>query len=227
VALGRKRGIPVIEDAAESFSSRYRNRISGTFGLAGSFSFQATKTITTGEGGMIVTSDDNLRGRIELFRSHGLLRKRHYWHELPGHNFRLTNMQAAIGCAQLEQIDAILKERHRVYKRYHDCLSKMSGVTLQKFSDSVAPVVWAIALRLDPRIYRQGRDRLMAQMQERNIETRPGFYPPNALSYFECQPLSVSTLLSSEIISLPSFATLTNVEIDYICDSLRTLQGKS
>jgi perosamine synthetase len=227
VALGRERGLPVIEDAAESFLSRFRDRISGTIGLAGSFSFHATKTVTTGEGGMVVTRDEDLRRRVELFRSHGLLRKRHYWHELPGHNFRLTNMQAAMGCAQLEQVDVILEQRRRVYERYRAHLSKMTGVKLQKFSDPVSPVVWAIALRLDPRTYKQGRDRVMAQMQERNIETRPGFYPPDALSYFGCSPLPVSSSLSGEIISLPSFATLTDSEIDYICDTLRILQGQS
>jgi perosamine synthetase len=227
LALSRERNIPVIEDAAESLLSRYRDRISGTIGLAGAFSFHATKTITTGEGGMIVTADDDLRRRIELFRSHGLLRKRHYWHELPGHNFRLTNMQAAMGCAQLEQVDTILDQRRRIYERYCLHLSKMPGVRLQKFANSVSPVVWAVALRLDPKIYRQGRDQVMAQMQEQNIETRPGFYPPNALSYFDCARLPVSSALGGEIISLPSFATLTNAEIDYVCDTLGSLQGRS
>jgi perosamine synthetase len=227
LALGRERGIPVIEDAAESFPSRYRDRMSGTLGLAGSFSFQATKTITTGEGGMIVTSDDDLRQRISLYRSHGLLRKRHYWHELPGHNFRLTNMQAAMGCAQLEMIDTIVEERHRIYRRYRDHLLQMDGVELQKFSNSVSPVVWAIALRLDPKVYEQGRDGLMAQMLERGIETRPGFYPPSALSYFNCEPLPVTDALSAEVVSLPSFATLTDTEIDFICETLRKLQIQS
>jgi perosamine synthetase len=226
LALGRERGIPVIEDAAESFPSRYRDRISGTLGDAGSFSFQATKTITTGEGGMIVTADQALRERIELFRSHGLLRKRHYWHELPGHNFRLTNMQAAMGCAQLEQLDVIIAQRHRIYERYRANLLKMNGVTLQHFSNSVSPVVWAIALRLDPAVYFQGRDRVMAQMMEHRIETRPGFYPPAALQYFDCPTLPVSEILGREIISLPSFPTLTDPEIDHVCETLRMLEGR-
>ena len=225
LALGQDRSIPVIEDAAESFLSRYRGRISGTLGLAGSFSFQATKTITTGEGGMITTLDDALRHRIALFRSHGLLRKRHYWHELPGHNFRLTNLQAAMGCAQLEQLDNIIAQRHRVYQRYRRNLLGMNGITLQQFTPSVSPVVWAIALRLDSEVYTQGRDRVLTQMLERNIETRPGFYPPTALDYFSSPALPVSDGLGRDVISLPSFPTLTDQEIDGICDALRMLPG--
>jgi perosamine synthetase len=227
LALGRENCIPVIEDAAESFLSRYRGRVSGTLGHAGSFSFQATKTITTGEGGMITTSDDALRQRIELFRSHGLLRKRHYWHELPGHNFRLTNLQAAMGCAQLEQLDNIIAQRHRVYERYRQNLVGMNGVTLQHFTPFVSPVVWATALRLDSGVYTQGRDRVLVQMLERKIETRPGFYPPTALEYFSSPALPVSEKLGREVISLPSFPTLTDQEIDSICETLLVLPGRS
>ena len=225
LALGREKRVAVVEDAAEAFPSRYRGRLAGTLSAAGCFSFQATKTITTGEGGMVVTEDAALRQRMELYRSHGLMRKRHYWHELPGHNFRLTNLQAALGCAQLERLDMIVSERRRVYQRYCTNLSKLAGVIPQRFSTDVDPVVWAIAVKLDPEAYPQGRDRVMAQMQDNGIETRPGFYPPRALGYFDCPPLPVSEALASEIISLPSYPTLQNSEIDFICETLRMLSG--
>jgi perosamine synthetase len=222
--LGRKKNIPIIEDVAEAFPSRYRGRIAGTFGAAGCFSFQATKTITTGEGGMVVTADDALRRRMELYRSHGLMRKRHYWHELPGHNFRLTNLQAALGCAQLEKLDAIVFERQRVCERYSTNLENLPGIVPQHFPADVEPVVWAIAVRLDPAIYPQGRDRVMAQMQDLGIETRPGFYPPSALDYFDCPALPISETLAYQIISLPSYPTLDNSKIEIICDTLAKLR---
>lgn len=226
LALADARDIPVIEDAAEAFPSRYKGQLAGTLGTIGTYSFQATKTITTGEGGMVITHDDALQERMALYRSHGLRRKKHYWHELPGLNFRLTNMQAALGCAQLEQLDRIVTERHRVYGIYRECLMKIPGVTLQFFSPDVDPVVWAIAVKLDPVVFPQGRDTVMAQMLEFGIELRPGFYSPAQLEYFECPPLPVCDSLAASIIGLPSFPTLTTAQIHYICHQLASL-GRS
>lgn len=223
MALAGERGIPVIEDAAEAFPSRYRGHLAGTLGTIGTYSFQATKTITTGEGGMVVTHDEALCERMTLYRSHGLRRRKHYWHEVPGLNFRLTNMQAALGCAQLEQLDRIVTERHRVYDIYRDCLARIPGITLQTFLSDVDPVVWAIAVRLDPSAFPQGRDTVMAQMLEAGIELRPGFYSPAQLEYFDCPPLPVCDDLAASIISLPSFPTLTISQIHHICDQLASL----
>jgi perosamine synthetase len=226
IALARTHEIPVIEDVAESFPGRYRGRVAGTFGVMGTFSFQATKTITTGEGGMVLTGDDDLCERMALYRSHGLLRKRHYWHELPGHNFRLTNLQAALGCAQFEQLDAIVAQRRRVNDRYREHLSNMPGITLQKFNEDVDPVVWAVALRLDPQYYPQGRDAVMEQLRTVHIETRPGFYTPSEISFYQCPPLPICEQISRSVISPPSYPTLSNSEIDRICEQLGSLRNK-
>jgi perosamine synthetase len=223
LALARERNVPVVEDAAEAFPSRYRGQVAGTLGLLGCFSFQATKTITTGEGGMLVTDDDALAERIALYRSHGLLRKRHYWHELPGHNFRLTNLQAALGCAQLERLDAIIAERRRVSDRYHERLSSVPGIIPQRFADNVNPTVWAIAVRLNPAVYPQGRDVVMAQMHDANIETRPGFYAPSEIGYFYCRRLPLCEQISRSVICLPGYPTLSDSDIDRICDCLGSL----
>lgn len=226
LSLANARHIPVIEDAAEAFPSRYRGQLAGSLGTIGTYSFQATKTITTGEGGMVVTRDDALYERMVLYRSHGLRRKKHYWHEVPGLNFRLTNMQAALGCAQLEQLDRIVAERHRVYGIYRELLAKIPGITLQTFPHDVAPVVWAVAVKLDPMVFPQGRDTVMAQMLDAGVELRPGFYSPAQLEYFDCPPLPVCDSLASSIVSLPSFPTLTASQIHYICDRLASL-GRS
>jgi perosamine synthetase len=221
--LARGRGIPVIEDVAEAFPSRYRGRLAGTMGTIGTFSFHATKTITTGEGGMVITKDSALHERMALYRSHGLARKRHYWHELPGHNFRLTNLQAALGCAQLERLDAIVAERQRVDARYRKHLADAPGVVLQHFDDAVDPVVWAMAVRLDPAHYRQGRDAVMAQLAAAGIETRPGFYAPSEIGFYDCGSLPGCEDISRSVISPPSYPTLSDAEIDRICDELGRL----
>jgi perosamine synthetase len=147
IALARDRSVAVVEDAAEAFASRYKTRRAGSIGELGTFSFHATKTITTGEGGMVITNSRALRDRLYLFRNHGMLRTR-YWHEIPGYNFRLTNLQAAMGCAQLERIDQISKDRQRVYASYRTFLSNIPGITMQHFSSDVEPVVLGIDVKL-------------------------------------------------------------------------------
>jgi perosamine synthetase len=215
----------VVEDAAESFASRYKGQYAGTFGEIATFSFQATKTITTGEGGMVVTDDKNLFKKMTLFRSHGMLRKTYYWHELPGHNFRLTNLQAALGCAQLQHIDRIINERRRIHQQYKLQLSQRSCLEWQEFHVDVDPVLWAMAVKLDPKAFPQGRDNVMKEMRIMNIETRPGFYTARNFPYFGCKPLVISEEISRHILSLPTFPTLTNEQVEYICNCLLKLKS--
>jgi perosamine synthetase len=218
-------GIEVIEDCAESLFSKYKGKECGTIGKISTFSFQATKTITTGEGGLVVTDSDELNKKMLLYRSHGMDRgKKFYWHELPGHNFRLTNLQAALGVAQLENLDTILSERHRVYKGYLKHLENMDGITLQKIEKDIEPVIWAIALKLNPNNFPQGRDRVIDQLEEKGIETRPGFYASSLLNIYSPHSLPICEDISRNVISLPSFPLLTEEQIKYICDSLTLLQ---
>lgn len=223
--LAKRRGIPVVEDTAEAFASRYGGRVAGTMGAIGTFSFQATKTITTGEGGMVITADERLRDAMALYRSHGMLRKVFYWHELAGHNFRLTNMQAALGVAQLERIDTILAERQRVRGLYESLLDAMDGVTRQQVTAKAEPVVWTVAVKLDPRAYPQGRDAVLAHMGEAGIETRPGFYSPRQMPHiYRCSPLPISEEISRSVISLPTYPTLQHEDIERICATLAGLR---
>lgn len=224
VALARDRSVVVVEDAAEAFASRYKNRRAGSIGELGTFSFHATKTITTGEGGMVVTNSGELRDRLYLFRNHGMLRTR-YWHEIAGYNFRLTNLQAAMGCAQLERIDQISRDRRRVYASYRTYLSNIPGITMQHFSSDVEPVVWAIAVKLDPRAYPQGRDEVIRQLDNAGIETRNGFYAASMLRHiYDCTSLPICEDLSRQVISLPTYCTLRDSEIHFICSELESLR---
>lgn len=224
IALAKERSVVVVEDAAEAFGSRYKGRQAGSMAELGTFSFHATKTITTGEGGMVITNSTELRNRMSLFRNHGMSGTR-YWHEVPGHNFRMTNMQAAMGCAQLERMGEFVSERRRIYDSYRNCLSKISGVIMQHFPPTVEPVVWATAVKLDPRAYPQGRDAVMRQLDEAGIETRNGFYSASALHHiYDCEILPVCEDLSRQVISLPTYCTLQDSEIQFICSALESVR---
>jgi perosamine synthetase len=221
--LGRERGIPVIEDAAEALGSRISGALAGTLGAINTFSFHATKTIATGEGGLVATNDDALAETARLYRSHGLRRERHYWHEVPGHNFRMTNLQAALGCAQLEYIATVTRERQRVFSEYERGLGAIPGVVMQRKTTGTDPLIWAVGVRLNPDVFPQGRDRVSAALAEKGIETRPGFQAPSEMAYFNEKPYPVADELGQWVLSLPTFATLQDGEIEYICRQLSTL----
>lgn len=222
-AIATQYGLYLIEDVAEAAFSRWGGKLAGTFGHVGCFSFQATKTITTGEGGFVVTDDAGLHQRMRLIHSHGMLPGKRYWHEVVGHNFRLTNLQAAVGCAQLEQLDEILAQRHRVHAMYLDRLVGLDGVTLQGFAHAVEPVVWAVAVKIDQTAFKFDRDGIIAELLAAGIETRPGFYAASKMPlyrWFEHDIQRVSEDVAANVICLPSFPDLTDDEINRVCDEL-------
>lgn len=216
--------IDVIEDSAEATFSSRSGRFAGTFGRAGTFSFHATKTITTGEGGMVVTGDDTLAERMRILRDHGMRRDRRYWHDVIGFNFRLTNLQAALGCAQLDQLDRIMDARRAIHTAYAERLAELPEVRLQRFDDTVDPVVWVTVIQLiddrDPERVRERRDAIMAEMAGDGIETRPGFYDLATLPPYDAPVLPVSRHVSASTIALPTYVGLSIDDIERICASL-------
>lgn len=220
IALAHKHELIVVEDAAEAIGSRYKGAMAGTIADVGVYSFHATKTITTGEGGAVICRDPRLVERMKLFRSHGMGAKR-YWHEVAGHNFRLPNMQAAIGCAQLEKMDVIVRERHRVYAKYLEMLQPIEGISLQHYASDVDPVVWAIALKVDEDVFNGGRDGLIKTLLQHGIETRPGFFSADTMPHiYGHQVLPICAELSQHVLSLPSSPVVTDDQIEFICDAL-------
>jgi perosamine synthetase len=222
-AIARERQIYLIEDVAEAAFSKYRGKFAGSFGHLGCFSFQATKTITMGEGGAVVTNDKKLSERMRIMRSHGMRENKRYWHDLVGYNYRLTNLQAALGCAQLENLDNIIAEKARIYRRYLENLSDLPGIEFQHIPKEVESVMWAVAIKMEPHSFKGDRDFLIAELVKRNVETRPGFYPFSVMPLYDAASLPVAELISRNVISLPSYISISDENIDYIGNQLRGL----
>lgn len=223
VKVAKDNGIYLIEDVAEAVFSRYRGKFAGSFGDLSCFSFQATKTITMGEGGAVLTNDEKLSERMNILRNHGMREGKRYWHDVVGYNYRLTNLQAALGCAQLENVDKIIKEKKRVYKKYFENLSDVPGMEFQDISKKVEPVIWAVAIKIDQEYFKGDRDFLIMELLKRNIETRPGFYPFSVMPLYGTQPLPVAESISRNVISLPSYPSLPDETINNICNQLKSL----
>jgi perosamine synthetase len=220
--IAKRHHLAVIEDTAEAAFSMWDGQAAGTFGDIGCFSFQATKTLTMGEGGALTIADEDLAQRARLIRSHGMQGKKRYWHYEIGHNFRLTNYQAALGCAQLEFLDTIIQNKKRVINAYTQALADVAGVRFQVFDALVSPVVWAVAIQLEGDVFgctTKVRDTLL----ERHIETRSGFFTFHDMPQYNGPYLPVSQKLSDTVISLPSYALITDDEIDTVCNNLINL----
>lgn len=226
--LASSHQIPLIEDAAEAFGSCYKGRGAGACGTIGTYSFHATKTITTGEGGMVVTDDPELHRLMQLYRSHGMARDvRYYWHQLAGHNFRLTNFQAAMGCAQFGHFPEIKQVRSLLQQQYQARLHSQDGIRLQRFAEDVDPVLWAMGVALDPRMFSQGRDTVLLQMKDRGIECRPGFYAASQQPLYHAPALPVCEDLARHVVSPPCYVGLKEEEVDHICRTLLSLRTSS
>lgn len=219
--IAKRHDLYVIEDTAEALFSKYNGRFAGSFGDVGCFSFQATKAVAMGEGGAVTIQNPDLVKKANQLKSHGMKEGTRYWHEIVAYNFRLTNIQAALGCAQLEAADRIIKNKKRVFNLYKKELDNTSGFSLQKFDAKVDPVVWAIAVKIDFDVIKTDRYKVTEALKEKGIETRPGFYDCATLPLYGAKNIPVSTKVSNAIISLPSSPDLMDDEIIYICNEFK------
>lgn len=222
--IAARYGLYIIEDTAEASFSKYKGKYAGTFGTIGCYSFQATKTITMGEGGFVITRDKKLYKKMRIIKSHGMRDDKRYWHDMIGYNFRLTNIQAAVGCAQLENIKKIIAMRKRMHGLYYKELKAEPGITMQRFRPEVDPVVWAVSVRLSPGYFKESRDGLVKKMFESGIEVRPGFYPFNVLPLYHGPELKISLDIGLNVISLPSYPSISPDLVKYVCDTLKKMR---
>jgi len=213
-------GIKLIEDAAEAFGSRRAGQFAGTSGALGTFSFQATKTITTGEGGAVCSSEQELIENIDLFKSHGVKDTR-YLHKVPGGNSRITNLQAAIGLAQLRKIDFLMEERRRVHTSYKELLEESAEFVFQASNEACDSVMWATGLRLADEWSETERDEMLEIMQnDFRIECRPGFYSASRHGYFGAVSCSQADSLAPRLLVLPGFVGMSEEQLSRVGDAL-------
>lgn len=215
----------VIEDCAEAWFTKYKNRYVGQFGDVATFSMHATKTISSGEGGVVMLNNDLLTNKLKLLRSHGLDRnKKQYFHELAGNNYRLSNLLCAIAYAQLENRNLIEAKQKERAKWYYEHLSDHWCINFQSSVLNSDDNIWAIAVRINSNLVTITRDQLMQILLHEGIETRPGFYPASLFSYNQAylvNDIHVSESIAKDILVLPCSSSLTKDEIYQICEVLK------
>ena len=223
MALAKKYNLFVVEDCAESLGSSNNGIPLGTFGDAATFSFFGNKTITTGEGGMVIFKDPKIAERAATLRDHGMNKTRRYWHDEVGYNYRLTNLQAAIGVAQFERLDEFVAAKRHIAKVYNEALA--DSVYFQRPVENVGTVnsYWLYTCLVKPEAP-FNRDELMLYLSKRGIETRPVFYPlhimPPYMTFGKGENLKNSQVISDCGISFPSSVNLSEIELVYICKTL-------
>jgi perosamine synthetase len=224
--IARRRGLLVIEDAAEAHGATYKGRSVGRLGDCGCFSFYANKIITTGEGGMITTDNQELAQKAKNIRAHAFSKERHFWHRVLAHNFRMSNLQAAVGVAQMERAEWLLGRRIENAKLYNQRLERFRGITLPPASEGIRNVYWMYSILVQDE-FGHSRDELRRFLADRAIETRTFFIPMHLQPiYFQpdsARRFPVAEMLCQRGCYLPSSASLTESQIDFICSRIEAL----
>ncbi|MCF6303413.1 MAG: DegT/DnrJ/EryC1/StrS family aminotransferase [Devosiaceae bacterium] len=214
--FAKSNGLKIVEDAAEATGVRVNGHHVGRFADVSTFSFFGNKTLTCGEGGMIITNDDDLAENLRITKNQGMSTTRRYWHDRFGVNYRMTNIQAAIGVAQLEQLETISREKKRVYDRYRRNLVDLPLGWQVQNSDEFQSNYWLVSFLLSDEAM---REKVMKHLEENGIETRPVFIWAHQLPYLETAGVSfpVAQDIASRGMSVPSYPDLSDEEIDHIC----------
>lgn len=217
----------LFEDAAEAHGAYYKGQHTGNLGDASIFSFYGNKIITSGEGGIILTDNEEWAKRAFFLENQGRYSDNPYWHPEIAFNYRMTNVQAAIGLAQFEKIDELIAVRRRNAAHYNQRLSDVAGLRLPPDAPWASNVYWMYSILIEDD-FGISRDELRTQLRQANIDSRPFFYPVHALPMYNTgQSLPVAERLSRQGLNLPSGATLTSDQIDYICDTVINIASKS
>jgi perosamine synthetase len=222
--LAKRHNLFVVEDCAEALGAEYKGQKVGTLGDVGCFSFFANKVITTGEGGMVTTNNPALHERMMLLRDHGMTKEKRYWHLYPGFNYRMTNLQAAIGLAQMERIEDFQSYRQQVVQHYNEHLQEIDGITLPPQSEWAKNIYWLYSIVLDEQRLGIHRDGMAAKLADYGIETRPFFYPLHIQPPYESFAIGdypVTQKLATGGLSLPTANGIRLEDVDKVCEVIK------
>jgi perosamine synthetase len=226
--IAKRRHLAVVEDAAEAHGAEYKGKKSGSFSSIAAFSFYANKNVATGEGGMVVTDDEELADRARYFKNVCFPTdgSRRYIHEDIGYNYRMSNLHAAIGLAQTERADVYRDLRIAHFERYRKNLAGVEGLSLQETPPHCLHVHWMNALLVDAASFGKSRDEVIAHLKARGVETRllfTGMQRQPALKKYGCDcsgSYPVTDRVTEQGFYLPSGSGLSDADIDYVCDCL-------
>lgn len=225
LAIGEKHGIPVIEDAAEAIGSIYHGRRAGSMGKFGAFSFHGTKTLTTGEGGMFVTDDADLFERVLAISNHGRARgqTKQFWPDMVGFKYKMSNIQAAIGCGQMERIDELIDRKRKILSAYREGISELSGISINPEPTGTVNGAWMPTVVFASKTGIT-RDRLQAGFERENADARVFFWPLSSLPIFD--PVRDNVLswdIPERAINLPSYHDISDGDIERVINVVKEL----
>lgn len=228
LAVARRHGVAVIEDAAEAAGSRYRDRPAGSFGTTGVFSFHGSKTLTTGEGGLVATADRRLYERMLFLRDHGRVPGDRLFHNAEvAYKYKMSSMQAALGLAQLERLPELVERKRHIFGRYRARLEGQAGLRLNAEPPGTFNSYWMSSVVWD-RSGGWSKEALMREMDAHGIDCRPIFYPLSGIPAYAAHPQAgqaarqrpVADALGGSGLNLPSGLNLTDEDIDYVAQTL-------
>lgn len=218
VAIAERYGLTVVEDAAEAIGAVYKGKRAGSMGRFGTFSFHGTKTITTGEGGMFVTNDEKLYHKVLCLNNHGrgLQQEKQFWADEVGFKFKMSNIQAAIGCAQLERVEDLTNKKRQILKSYKELTSIIPNMHMNPESSGTINGAWMPTI-----VFEQGsgitRELLQQKFLELNIDARVFFWPLSSLPMFEPVRENINAFsIPSRAMNLPSFHDITYDQINNV-----------
>ena len=218
-AICKAHDLLLVEDCAEAFGTRYKGQHVGTFGDIATFSFFGNKTITTGEGGMVITKDADVMERAYHLKNQGVSKTREYWHDVLAYNYRMTNICAAIGLAQLEMADEILSKKRQVATWYRKGLAGLPLKTHDELPNTVHSF-WMCSVSVDDASMRQP---LRDHLKQAGIETRPVFYPAHTLPHCATgESFPIAESLGARGINLPSYPDLSEEQVASICSKIKS-----
>jgi perosamine synthetase len=222
--VARRRGLFVIEDAAQAHGARVRGIPVGSIGDVATFSFFGNKMLTTGEGGMVTTNDDAIADRIRLLKNQGMTQERRYWHPVVGYNYRLTNVQAAIGLAQVERLESQLAAHRQVAAWYREELRGVPGISWQAEREWAHHAWWQFVAVADES-FAPDREQVLKALQADGVDARRIYYPMHQQPIYQGlsgdRKFPVADRLAERAVCLPTWAGLTRDDVQFVCSRLK------
>lgn len=225
LAIGEKYKIPIIEDSAEAIGSIYYGKRAGTMGKFGSFSFHGTKTMTTGEGGMFVTNDKELFEKVNTLNNHGRLKNetKQFWPACVGFKYKMSNLQAAIGCAQLERIESLVDRKREIFGKYKEKINRINSVSINPEPVGTVNGAWMPTVVFDKET-KVTREKLQEEFKLENVDARVFFWPLSSTKMFETKKENVNSYsICDRAINLPSYHDITDEELNRVTEVIQKL----